>query len=298
LKIKTLLLLVIILNSSSVISQNLWPHENAEWWFDLGPWLYSPSIEHRYVDGDTLIDDVSCTRLVTDWYWTFNPNSTDLNLHSSSEEYLYFNGDTLFWRKSEAFYPLICFNAVEGDSWFPLPQDDSAECEYNPVVVESAERVFYNEEPFRQITIAPYIEETATFYWGGSFDDRTFWRQFSYPAYNSCGSIVEWLTYNFRCYSDGELSIIESEGSCDAPLSISSITNSDIVVYPNPISRGELLKIEKAQVISLTSLSGQRLNYTKAMNKIEISRHITSGVYFLELMLPTGKRTHSKLLVR
>ncbi len=47
--------------------------------------------------------------------------------------------------------------------------------------------VFYNWEHFRQITIAPYIEETATFYWGGSFDERAFRRQFCYSAYNIVG---------------------------------------------------------------------------------------------------------------
>ncbi|MFT6848417.1 MAG: hypothetical protein ACI83L_002297 [Cryomorphaceae bacterium] len=80
--------------------------------------------------------------------------------------------------------------------------------------------------------------------------------------------------------------------------SISSITNPDIVVYSYPISRGELLKIERAQVISCTSLPGQRLNYTKAMKNISISRDITSGVYFLELMLPSSERTYFKLLAQ
>lgn len=51
-------------------------------------------------------------------------------------------------------------------------------------------------------------------------------------------------------------------------------------------------------MISRTSLSGQRLNYTKAMNNISIPRDITSGVYFLELMLPSGERTYSKLLAQ
>ncbi len=67
--IKTLLILAIILNSLSGFAQNSWPHENAEYWFEVGPWLYGPSIEHRYVDSDTLIDDVSCNKLVTDQYW-------------------------------------------------------------------------------------------------------------------------------------------------------------------------------------------------------------------------------------
>ncbi|HKK40359.1 MAG TPA: hypothetical protein VJ949_13145 [Cryomorphaceae bacterium] len=261
-KSKSLLFVSFVLIQTGVFSQELWPHENAEWWSQITYYLFLPAWEHSYVDGDTLINNVNCTRITSDRYWSYNPNSNDLNLHATDEEFVYFNGDTLFWWKFDAFYPLVCFNAQVGDSWFPFPQDDSFGCDYNPVTVESTETVFYNGEPYRKLTISPYDELTSTFYWGGSFDERTFWREFSYPAYHACGSIVEWFTYTFRCYNDNQLSINESGGACDAPLSVGSLVDqSAFNVYPNPVEPGQQLITEGAQVLSLISLTGQRLNF-------------------------------------
>jgi len=298
-KRKSLLLLIFVIIQSSVFSQGIWPHENAEWWFELGPWLHNPSIEHRYVDGDTLIDNVSCTRITSDRYWSYNPNSNDLNLHATDEEFVYFNGDTLFWWKFDAFYPLVCFNAEAGDSWFPLPENEDLECEYNPVTVESTETVFYNGEPYRQVTISPFDEQSSTFHWGGTFDERTFWREFSYPTYNACGSIVEWFTYIFRCYNDDQLSINESGGACNAPLSVRTLLDrSSFNIYPNPVEPGQKLITEGAQVLSVISMAGQRLNFEHDMNHMTIPIDLERGVYMLELLLPSGKTIHSKLLVR
>jgi hypothetical protein len=296
---KVLLFPVFILYSFSSLGQDLWPHENAEWWFELGPWLYNPSIEHRYVDGDTLINNVNCTRITSDRYWSYNPNSNDLNLHATNEEFVYFNGDTLFWWKFDAFYPLLCFNAEPGDSWFPLPENEELGCEYNPVTVESTEMVFYNGEPFRQVTISEFDEQSSTFYWGGSFDERTFWRSFDYPAYNACGSIVEWFTYIFRCYSDTELWINESGGACNAPLSASALVNrSSFHIYPNPIEPGQELKTEGAQVLSIVSLTGQRLYFESGKSDYTVPVGLERGVYLIELVLPSGDYIRSKLLVR
>jgi len=298
-KAKNLLLSLSVLVSFSSFGQVLWPHENAEWWFELGPWLYNPSIEHRYVDGDTLIEEVNCTRITSDRYWSYNPNSNDLNLHATDEEFVYFNGDTLFWWKFDAFYPLICFNAETGDSWFPLPENEDLGCEYNPVTVESTETVFYNGEPYRQVTISPFIEQSSTFYWGGSFDERTFYKSYGYPEYNACGSIAEWFTFNFRCYSDTELSINESGGPCNAPLSVSTVADAiSFKVYPNPIEPGEHLVAEGAQVRSLLSLTGQKLNFGNEKSDQVVPIDLDKGIYILELVLPSGKTIYSKLLVR
>lgn len=299
-KSQFLLFPLFLLVSHSSIGQDLWPHENAEWWFELGPWLYSPSIEHRYVDGDTLINNINCTRIITDRYWSYNPNSTDLNLNSSTEEIVYFNGDTLFWWKFDDFYPLICFNAQVGDSWFPLPQNDEFGCDYNPVTVENIGTEVYNGQTFRKITMSPFDEETSTFYWGGTFDERTFWREYGYPAYNACGSIVEWFTFSFRCYNDDELTIIESDGECDEPLSIDQRIDDEVFfrVYPNPINTGEYINIEGAEIKSIFSLSGQKMKFDPSIKRIIIPEGTAPGIYFVELSLPKGGISYSKMLIR
>ena len=72
---KTITLLALLI-SLQTYAQNLWPHENAEWWADVTYGLFLPAEYHHYVSGDTLIEGVNCTRIRTDHIFAL-PNEPD-----------------------------------------------------------------------------------------------------------------------------------------------------------------------------------------------------------------------------
>jgi len=269
------------------MAQDLWPHENAEWWAEVEYYLFNPSVMHHYVNGDTLIEGEICTKIKSDHYWSYDPESTDLNIHASSERYVYFNGDTLFWLVEDEFYPLLCFNLEVGDSWYPLPQEGiEEECNQEPVSIIEKDTVFYNDQPYRRIRIEYFDwEDQPSFYWGGVFDERTFWKNYTYPHYNICGGVAEWLLYDFRCYNDAEISINDSGEPCNAPLSVYSISKPSFKVFPNPIRSGEILtmiKVDRASIYTLDGvfvdeieISGTRIEKTNIV--------LPRGIYLLKL---------------
>lgn len=298
-KSKFLLFLSFVLIQSGVFSQELWPHENGEWWSQITYYLFLPAWEHSYVDGDTLIDDKLCTKFTTDRIYAFPNEPENVQIQQSNTRFIHYNGDTLFWRYENSFYPLICFNAEVGDSWYPLPETGiQADCDIQPITVIEADSIEYNGDWFRRIRLEGIDEQTDPFFWGGYFDERTFGRNFFFPSYNICEGIVEWIQMSFICYGDGELFIPNADGQCGLDLSAEQGTSTYLKVYPNPIRPGETLTVEGAEVISLVSASGTAFEPEQVSDRLRIPSDLITGIYMLELLLPSGKTIHSKLLVR
>ncbi|MGB6035107.1 MAG: T9SS type A sorting domain-containing protein, partial [Cryomorphaceae bacterium] len=288
-------LLLLSLNS---FCQDLWPHDNSEWWSQITYYLFTPAWEHSYVDGDTLIEDKLCTKHTTDRIYAFPNTPDDIQVQSSKTEYIYFNGDTLFWRYEDFFLPLICFNAEVGDSWYPLPQSDiDPSCQVEPIMVLEADSVEYNDEWFRRVKVGTTLEETAPFFWSGYFDERTFGRSFFYPEFNYCEGIIEWIQMSFMCYNDSVLSVPDTDEPCGFSLSVDDEIAADVKVYPNPIVPGETITAEGAKAIALISASGKRLHIESGINQFEIPNGTPPGIYIIELSLINGDVTYSKLLV-
>jgi|GEM_PF-4285642 len=298
-KSKTTCFTVLWLLSLNSFSQDRWPHENAEWWSQITYFLFLPAWEHAYVDGDTLIEDKLCTKHTIDRIYAFPNTPDDIQVQSSRTEYIYFNGDTLFWRYEDSFLPLICFNAEVGDSWYPLPVSDiDPSCEVEPITVLEADSVEYNNECFRRVKVGTNLEETAPFFWGGYFDERTFGRSFFYPEFNYCEGIIEWIQMSFMCYSDNTLSIPDTDEPCGISLSVDDEIAADVKVYPNPIVPGETITAEGAKAIALISASGKRLHIESGINQFIIPDGMAPGIYLIELSLLNGGVTYSKLLIR
>jgi len=280
---KSGLLFILLTLATYGEAQNAWPHENSEWWMDITYYLFTPALAHHYVSGDTLLDDVYCTVLKTEFSYAFPNDPDNWQTYSIREEYLHFNGDTLFWWKNDRFYPLICFNADVGDSWYPLPlpapPDLNNECDSLPVLVTSTDSVQYNGTWYRRVYIQSENEMETPFVWSGAFDERTLWRDELYPEYNDCGGVIEYPLYGFRCYSDSELFIQEVDQACNAPLSVSdSGERSKWNIYPNPLPSGTELRVGHFDRLEILDLNG-RILLTYGPEAESIIPFLPSGIY-------------------
>lgn len=124
--------------SSAVFAQNVWPADDAVWYFDHEECMTFSNLTRYNVSGTEVILDVECTVLHGKLYY--------LNYAASLEYdwYIYFNGDTLFWLFEGSFYPLLCFNLEVGDTWNPLPVDHPSideQCVFSPMEVKEKSMV-------------------------------------------------------------------------------------------------------------------------------------------------------------
>jgi hypothetical protein len=297
---KKLLLLFFLTTWHCSFAQELWPHENAEWWSEITYSLFTPAWYHDYVDGDTLIDGVQCTRLRRDHIFAFPNTPNDVQVQGTTVHYVYFDGDTLFWQYEEAFYPLLCFNAEVGDSWFPLPVSGIYPgCDIEPIEVTAVDSIEFNGEWYRQISIGGDGEQTDPFYWGGVFNERTYGSALNFPFYAMCDAIVEYIMYTFICYSDEDLSYANPNNWLNAPcpffLNTSEQNMRALNIYPNPLPQGEILNVGEFDELVIHDLSGRLIWQTrKSMTSLE--PNIVEGTYIVEIT-KDGKRYSAKLIV-
>ena len=282
-------------------SQDLWPSEDGEWRLEVTYSLFLPAEYHIYVNGDTLIEGVNCTKMRTDHIYSI-PSPDEPNEFETffvREEYLHFNGDSLFWWKEDEFRLLLCFSCDVGDSWYPLKINElNQDCDSTGITLAQKDSVEYNNVWYRRIRIETPNWETSPFFWEGIFDERTFSRDYFYPEYTVCGSIVEWLMFSFMCYSDGDLSLPEPNGDCSSMLLSSEDlkVNTSVRVYPNPISQGEKLIVGEFDEIRIFDLSGRLVWQSQESNQ-RIYLNLNSGTYLITVIKDEESYT-SRLVVK
>lgn len=310
---RTIILLVTILTATNQLkSQSEWPAPDAEWY--LGHECFSPfDVDHYFVNGqfDTL--NQTYTRISLERVGVLEYADTTLFITQDGEKYVRFNGDTLFWIFEGTERPLLCFNLEVGDTWNPLPlelPDPDSECTLSSMKVLDKTTVEYNGISYRQLTIGseiPLPSETDDpqphVVWYGVFDERTFGREQFFPEYNFCGGVVEWNCFDFRCYSDDEISIQETGNPCDFPISVSikeNFNSSPLEIFPNPVSTGEKVRFNSQQVfvgIEMFNISGKMIS-TQSMTAGQKEFNAPSpGQYIIRFEREDGSFVYTKLLV-
>lgn len=316
-----LVILVFGFNPSESEAQIPWPMADSEWNYNY--YLFWPPPGHYrkfYVNGIDSINGLACSRILMDHvqYNMFYTEGVDPIRH------IRFDGDTL-WHyvvTDSSFYPLICFNALPGDSWHPLPYDSlsvDTTCTVTPIMVEDTFSVNYSGQTFRGITIET-TDGQSHLRWSGSFDERTFKNPnvsevgWLFPDYNFLcdGGVVEWYFNHLLCYNDSELDLVldgiasfNGEADCEFPwntVGLDSPTDSNPAkVYPNP-SDG-LVRIELGQNMRKVTLrtynSTGRLIDSQFQNSVPIFDYELPeqpGIYLIKLIDEVGQTTNFRVV--
>jgi hypothetical protein len=316
--------ILLFLLSLATFGQNTWPSEDAEWNY-ITYWGFPPSpsvstYTKYHVDGVEVVQGKLCSKLFVDAY----SNGVNFTEGTTPSHLLHFDGDTL-WHlvtSDSTFYPLICFNAVPGDSWHPLPTTNPAIdtlCTIMPIEVLDTFMVNHNGETYRGIHLGNQ-QMDGHLRWGGRFDERTFKNPdlnasgLLFPFYNGCpeGGVIDWNSNDLLCFSDADLSIIKSNISsyagnddCEYPWNLVGIEEPtfQFSIYPNPAT--DNLRIESQTPLAevkLTDLTGrvawqETLRSTQRNKAIDIS-HLPSGIYLLEAFTKDGRRSVQKVVVQ
>lgn len=309
-KISTLFISLVLLSFSDLKSQDIWPHEDAEWYLHREACFTPNILSHYEVNGTELIGGKECTVLHRTTYSSWGENY-------ESNHYVFFNGDTVFWYFEENFHPLLCFNLEEGDTWFPLPEDSlqtGPDCIYSGMTINNKSTVEYNGQSYRQITISPEVSEPEewedpwpSIVWFGTFNERTFVQTAQYasswffPEYNMCDAIVEWDCPTFACYSDGEINIQATEEACDYPLWV-SVDESEMnksLIFPNPVKTGDDIYFNTSiRIVSIRvfDLSGKLL-VERSNPGTTVTLEVSPGQYLTQIKKIDGSEEVGKLIV-
>lgn len=256
----------------------------------------------KYVIGDTTIQGKDCSIIETQYYdelFTGSPIYTSYN----EVNYFHFNGDTVFWFFDGALHPLVCFNLQAGDTWFPIPIDYEGilpSCQLDPIEITEKTTIEYDGIEYRQVTVSPVGDDFSNYlFWGGTYDERIFWRDFDNPRLNGCfDTAIDYPTdLSLRCYSDDELSVQNSAEPCNAPLSATeSDRRSELVMYPNPLESGSELKIDRYDFLQIFDTNGKMI-MTHHPNQGRIIPELANGVYTVRIEQGEQVRI-SKLVVQ
>lgn len=305
--------------AQTVVAQNEWPRPNSEWNFAFGGPPYYGYARY-YVNGTETIQGKTCTRLIGDSYFLSNYTQ------GAEPSYLwYFDGDTL-WHYVESetvFHPLVCFNAVPGDTWYPLDTAiGDATCSNSPMEVTDTFSVYHNGQAFRGVTVQTEVD--GYIWWGGSFNERTFMDTATYsngnpyfgynpfPQYNGCSGVVDWFFYSLLCYSDTELDIvvnnissIEGHQNCDYPWNEVSVHGLDsvenLLFYPNPTSNR--IQIDLGSTIGTITINAYNalgelvsIETRNSQGRIDYILPDPIGIYLLQLVHTDGNVTNLKVV--
>ena len=316
---KKLLLMLLMLLPLIGVGQNPWPAADSEWNF-IYDWGWPPpsgNYMRQYVNGTDNIQGKECTRIFQDVV-----NFNTYIQGTEPAQYWHFDGDTL-WHLIEndsSFYPLICFNALPGDTWHPLPFDSASfdtACTVLPIEVVDTFTVYYDGLPYRGLTLADQ-QENGHLRWSGMFNERTYKDPqhinngysytlinsgYPFPSYNVCGDIaVDWNWNALLCYQDMELGLVaqnissyQGQTNCDYPWNEVSVRESvsvgRLLLYPNPTTSPMGIQLPdnnlNAIQTSLYDISG-RLAHQQPFNPNMDMGYLDRGTYVVVVETEEG----------
>jgi len=306
-KCEFILMLCFLLFAGNINAQNGWPSADSQWYFEHNECLTFSDLTLVHVSGTENILGIESTVLHSQLYYF------DFQANGEWSNFVYFNGDTLFWLFEGEFYPLLCFNLQVGDTWHPLPTNHvniDSECGFSPMQVKEKSLIEYNGIEYRRLVIAPELDYPEDWndpwphiYWQGVFDERTFGRSNFFPIFNLCSGVVEWDCPQLRCYNDSELSLNFVNGAACNPTGVfieESALVDNTVFFPNPVRTGEFVQTNTSEIIrgiSVFTLSGKQIESDLNLNNTMVQISLPSGYYIIESELNSGQKVRSKLMV-
>lgn len=287
----------------------------AEWWyqgnsydFTFAPPWWTPNskwTDHAQVTGDTVINDITCRKMVLERKAKHGNNPDSTAITQTGNFYFYDNTDTVFIFNEgrSQFTPLYIFNVAVNDTiCLPVPtapaNTDSNFC----FVVDSIQTELFDGIPLRSFYTRTLIPEgqLLSLNWGyaiyrdiidggwisiGKYTEKLggTWPLISslFPMssfHNVDGGIaIGFPSGNLSCYQDNEISISLSNIPCDSiPPPVSGIKKVNnlpdfITIFPNPTTDHITLLNKKNWPVNTTIQAYDILGRSVALDKAAIN---------------------------
>ena len=269
--------LFILFFSVKTNAQN-WALPSSKWTQTIfNPWNGSIYPVDFFVQKDTVVQSVSCTKIVGDTF-NYHPNII----------YTYLSGDTAYMFVNGSFKPMLYFGAHVGDIllFYTDSTNGFTGIQYLHGRVDSINTILVNGQNIKQFnvsiidTIPSQISPRQLVY------TEKLGFMYTYPSlfYQLFSSVVDANSYGVCNYGDSTINgfWLYRDSNCRTNVGIEDVSNDgSLSVYPSPASDYLHIQTTLGQYhIRLFDLAGRELSY--AMNNDEMDiRNLSSGIYFI-----------------
>jgi len=287
---KVLLLLTLFFVMSHSYAQ-IWVQPNAVWHYDY--WVVGGmgfvKIEHI---GDSVIQNKTTMKLQSTWFnfqmnqfgaWFFTgPQISDTN-------YLYADGDTVFYFQNNQFQKLFDFSKTIGDAYAIGNTSDGEFCNTTSTAEVSNVGIDILGYPILTLSSPPTSDLRIEY---GDYNTRFGGGAFLFPQrYYNCDPQVihDFPIFTFKCFQDDGMFYNPSGEDCEymlTHLDLEGLNSESPRIYPNPTS--SLLNIQTEQEfveLKLVDIKGKvLLKESQNLSKVIDVSFFSPGIYFIELM--------------
>jgi len=299
---KTFLLSLLLIISSSLIQAQVWAPSGATWHYDWASMWYSGYVKIHYT-GDTVVDGKSCKilqkeRFTYDWVNHIYSNMVIGN------EFTYLENNIVYYYRNGQFFKLYDFNAVTNNSWEVVGWDSTQLCwDTAMVVVDSTGFTMINSIPLKYLKVSPGPDS----YWAFSSDtiiERIGSLGYMFPEPTCVVDLFEGGP--LRCYHDDSFGLYE-RGLAPACDYITGLTDNHqernfFSVYPVPATSSITLEFTKPikgkcliEIFDIFGNSMKKITTTKVKLIISVE-DLKSGIYFISVTDQSGFNLKQKII--
>lgn len=288
------LLLFGLLLLSFAASTQIWVKPNATWHYDYWVPGYYGFVKIEHV-GDEQIDTKNTMVLkTTDYQFGMDQFGQThlLGVHVWDTNYVYTEGDTVYYYKNSQFYKLLDFSKQTGESYLIANSAGNNEC--NTDSWATVLNTGITDQGYDYIELSS--TEDSEFRLNGNFNNRYGGGSFLFPTVAFCDPsvILESYMFTFKCFEDDELYVNPTGQDCEYLLNhlgFESLNQVQVAVYPNPVLDVVTIKGEgEFQYFEVLSSNGQVLLVDKMPSSKQIDTSaLLNGVYLLKIQTSDDK---------
>lgn len=288
----------------SFLNAQNWVQPNATWHYDY--WTIGSKgfvkIEHV---GDSLIYNKSTMVLQSTWFdFQMNQFGTWFlaGIQTTDTNYVYAEGDTVFYLQNNQFQKLFDFSKSIGDSYSIGVTDGGEFCNTTSTAVVSNVGVDNLGYQFLTLSSPPTSDLRIEY---GNYNSRFGGGSFLFPQrYYNCDSmvIIDFPIFTFKCFQDDGMFFNPSGEDCEymlTHLGMEEINEWNLGVYPNPATEQLIVESDfNVLEMKLIDTKGNLLwkDNQKISKSVDVS-FLNPGMYFL-VLLGTDSEMYSYRFVK
>lgn len=300
----TILLLTFFLSPISGSTQ-IWIQPNAVWHYDYWTIGYEGFVKIQHI-GDSLIQGKTTKILESKDYQFYSDQFGEIYFagpYVIDTNYVYAEGDTVFYLQDNQFHKLFDFSKNVGESYLIGNTGGNDMCNtnsYTEVIGTSVDVLGYDF-----ITLSS--SDTSELRLFGDFNTRFGGGEFLLPRKFWCDPqiVVEYYNFTFKCFQDDGIFYNPSGEDCEyllthLGLSDNNNENDKFLLFPNPVTDQFSIKSDQPVLaIFITDMNGRILKdySSQDTNAFNVSE-ITAGMYFLIIEKENGQILKQKFSIK
>lgn len=297
------LLIIFAVISLSTQAQTNWIKGHAVWNYD---W-FSPGLEGSLrleTMNDTVIQGHVCQKLKSDEHTKMNtgPNGSFTHLIYTAYKFIYFEQDTVWYWKNNAFEVLYDFTVMQDQVRQLESGFQGQDCNDSSYVF--ADSVYYGSLNGVNMTFYQLRDSSTNSILHGGLVNSHFGMMSSafdfshsfFPVSGWCSQMPnEGRMYKLRCFEDDSLTYNPGNVDCEyyTYLGLDEVQISSISVFPNP-SKGKIellseIPLKNIKVLSIAGTVLKEIRSDLTLKEIDLSE-LPQGTYYLAIENQNGEQ--------